>query len=262
MGELAGKVVLVTGGGGGLGRAIVRRFLSEGAAVTVLERSRPSADALAEDLGDESLHIVVGDAASPRDNQNVVEQAVAQFGRLDIFVGNAGIYDNRAALADLTLDDLDAAFDELFAVNVKGYLLGVRAALDPLRQTRGCVVLTGSLSSQTAGFGGSLYVASKHAIVGLVRQLAWELAPDVRVNGVAPGYVPTGLQGLSSLGQGRSVSGLEPEALPLGEICTADDYAELYLFLVSAAGRVATGALFSADGGLSVAGPAFKGWNS
>lgn len=261
MPALAGKVALVTGGGSGLGRAIVSRFLREGAAVTVLERSQPNAEALAIELPDQSLHVVVGNSVSPADNREAVEQAVKQFGGLDIFVGNAGVYDNRAALTDMCPDEIDAAFDEIFAVNVKGYLLGIRAALDTLRASRGNVVLTASISSHTAGFGGVLYVASKHAVAGLVRQLAWELAPEVRVNGVAPGYVPTGLTGLASLGQGRTETGPVAKNLPLGEIRNADDHADLYVLLASDSGRVATGALISADGGLSVAGPAFKGWN-
>ncbi len=261
MAALAGKVALVTGGGNGLGRAIVERFLREGAAVSVLERSEKAAKELIADFSGQPIHVVVGDVRSPSDNHTAATETVAMRGGLDIFIGNAGLYDNRVQLADLSLDELSVGFDELFAVNVKGYMLGIRAALEPLRARRGCVVLTASVSSHTAGFGGLLYVTSKHAVAGMVRQLAWELAPDVRVNGVAPGYIPTSFSGLSSLGQGPSTTGLQPATLPLGEIRTAEDYTDLYVLLASNGGRVATGAVFGADGGLAVAGPAFKGWD-
>jgi NAD(P)-dependent dehydrogenase (short-subunit alcohol dehydrogenase family) len=261
MSALSGKIALVTGGGSGLGRAIVARFLREGAAVGVLEKSSESAAALTRDFDKSTLCVTVGDVTKADDNRRAVDEVRKRFGKLDVFVGNAGIYDNRAKLTDIPLERMGQAFDELFSVNVKGYLLGVRAAIDELRRSNGCVVLTGSVSGSTPGFGGVLYVASKHAVAGLVRQLAWELAPDIRVNGVAPGYVPSGLRGLESLGQGKSGTGPSAENLPLGRICTPDEYADLYVLLASDAGRVATGSVFSADGGLSVAGPAFKGRN-
>lgn len=261
MGALSGKVALVTGGGSGLGRALVERFIREGARVGVLERSEPRAAELAKAHSADELCVVVGDVSKADDNRRAVERVRETFGRLDVFVGNAGIYDNRIALAELRIEDIGPAFDELFSVNVKGYLLGVRAALDELRRAKGCILLTSSISGLAAGFGGVLYIASKHAIVGVVRQLAWELGPDIRINGVAPGYMPTELAGLSSLGQGKSSTGPKPENLPLGEIRRPEDYADLYVLLASDGGRVATGSMFSADGGLSVTGPAFKGWN-
>ena len=89
------------------------------------------------------------------------------------------------------MEALSRGFDELFAVNVKGYLLGVKAAVDALIESAGSVVLTASVASRNAGVGGAVYTASKHAVVGLVEQLAFELAPNVRVNGVAPGFMAT-----------------------------------------------------------------------
>ena len=261
MGALNGKVALVTGGGSGLGRAVVDRFLDEGASVAVLERSPSAAAALEAAFAGCSLQVSIGDVRSPGDNRHAVETACDTFGKLDIFVGNAGIYDNRAALGDIPLERLPDAFSELFSINVLGYLMGVRAALDELRRNKGSVVLTASVSSYTAGFGGALHVASKHAIAGLVRQLAWELSPDVGVNAVAPGYVPTGLSGIEALGQAASQTGPKPEGLPLGEIRTPEDHAGLYVFLASDAGRISTGAVYPADGGLAMTGPAFKGWN-
>src|SRR5579863_2609171 len=189
-GALTGKVALVTGGGSGLGRAVVDRFVREGARVGVLERSARKAAELAEQFDREVLSVTVGDVRSAEDNVRAVADVTRRFEKLDVFVGNAGVYDNRARLDELPIDRLGAAFDELFSINVKGYLLGARAVLEELRRSRGAILFTASVSSYAAGFGGALYVASKHAIAGLTRQLAWELSPDIRVNAVAPGYVP------------------------------------------------------------------------
>jgi NAD(P)-dependent dehydrogenase (short-subunit alcohol dehydrogenase family) len=264
MAELAGKVALVTGGGSGLGRAIVRRFVREGARVGILERSEAGVAELRSEFRSEEVLVHHGDVRSASDNKAALDETLAAFGRLDVFVGNAGIYDNRANLSSFAAEQISPAFDELFSVNVKGYLLGARTALDALAINRGGIIFTASISGTCAGFGGVLYVASKHAIVGLTRQLAWELGPHgIRVNAVAPGYVPTQLTGLESLSQGRSASGPAPGNLPLGVIATADDYAGCYVLLASEAGaRIASGTVLDVDGGLAVAGPAFRGWPS
>src|SRR5690606_13859137 len=137
------------------------------------------------------------------------ELAHRHFGPVDVFVGNAGITDGARALAEIPGEQVGAAFGELFGVNVLAPMLGVRATVDDLIATRGAVILTGSFAGEHAAGGGALYTASKHAVLGLVRQLAYELAPDVRVNGVAPGVAPTRLRGTSALGQGRSDSVLD-----------------------------------------------------
>jgi NAD(P)-dependent dehydrogenase (short-subunit alcohol dehydrogenase family) len=261
LGALSGKVAWITGGGSGLGRAIVDRFIHEGAKVAVLDHSESRAAELTKAYSEDDICVTVGDVTNSDDNQRAVDQAREKFGRLDVFVGNAGIYDNRIAFAGIPLKDIVPAFDELFSVNVKGYLLGARAALDDLKRSQGCIVLTSSVSGVAAGFGGVLYVASKHAVVGIVRQLAWELAPRVRVNGVAPGYIPTGLTGLHSLRQGRTKTGPSAAQLPLGEVREASDFGDLYVLLASDGGRISTGSIFSADGGLALAGPAFRGWS-
>jgi NAD(P)-dependent dehydrogenase (short-subunit alcohol dehydrogenase family) len=197
---------------------------------------------------------VTGDVTSYADNQRAVDAAVTAFGKLTVFIGNAGIYDNHAALAAIDGHRLGAAFDELFGVNVKGYLLGVRAACAELRRARGSVVLTGSVSSLFAGFGGVLYVAAKHAIVGLTRQLALELAPDVRVNAVAPGAIPSNLAGLRTLDQETyAPAPRSDQDYMLHFAPAAGDYAPIYAFLASPeSARLLTGAVILADGGSSL----------
>ena len=256
MSALKGKAALVTGGGSGLGLAIVRRFIAEGAQVGVLEYSPERAESLRREFPADLINLTVGDVRSIADNQRAVGEVCARFGKLDCFVGNAGIYDNRVRFADIAPDRLSGAFDELFGINVKGYLMGAKASIDALKASRGSLLFTASVSSSTPGFGGTLYLAAKHAIVGLTKQLAWELAPEIRVNAVAPGYVPSDLQGMQALGQqSPRRPPPPPEAMPLHVLPTADDYAAYYVLLASDTGaRTATGSVIFADHGLSIFG--------
>src|SRR5947208_15630634 len=128
------------------------------------------------------------------------------------------MFDYGAGIVDTPIDDLDRAFDELFALNVKACLLGVKAAIPALMESGGSVLLTASMSSTHAGVGGVVYTASKHAVVGLVRQLAYELAPAVRVNAVAPGFMATDIRGPRALG----LENRTPSSLPgLEQIASA-----------------------------------------
>jgi NAD(P)-dependent dehydrogenase (short-subunit alcohol dehydrogenase family) len=254
-GRLAGKVALITGAGSGLGLAVARRFLGEGAKVGVLEVAKDRAERLASELP--GACVTIGDVTVMADNERAVADTEAAFGRLDSFVGNAGIYDGRIALEAFPADRVDGAFDELFGVNVKGYVLGARAAIPALRRAGGgAIVFTASVSSLRPGFGGALYIAAKHAIAGLTRQLALELAPAIRVNAVAPGYTPTNLTGLSDPGVTIAVAKPTAEALPLARIAEADDYAGLYVLLAAdETAAVMTGSILEADGGISLTGP-------
>src|SRR5262245_45329818 len=197
MGWLDGRVALVTGGGSGIGRAVVERFLAEGARVGVLERVAARAEQLQAAFGT-GVVAVQGDVTRIADNQHAVDATVRAFGQLDIFVGNAGVFDRFITIADLPGEQISAAFDELFGVNVKGARLGAKAALPGRRQTEGCMISTASVAGFCPGGGAPLYMASKHAMVALIRQLACELAPTIRVNGVAPGGTRTDLRGLAA----------------------------------------------------------------
>ncbi|MDH7799039.1 MULTISPECIES: 3-(cis-5,6-dihydroxycyclohexa-1,3-dien-1-yl)propanoate dehydrogenase [unclassified Beijerinckia] len=254
-------VALVTGGGKGIGRAVVDRFIREGARVGVLVRSAADADNLTTQHGDKVV-THVGDVRYWQDNEAIVAKTVAAFGRLDTLIPNAGVYDFSRAFTDIPGIDLSAQFDELIDINVKGYLLATRAALEPLRASRGSVIFTLSSSSFYAGGGGVLYVTSKHALVGTVRALAFELAPDIRVNAVAPGATRTTLGGLESAAASavslQDIAGLEDmvaKTVPLGFLSEPEDHAGLYLTLAdSQQSRFVTAAIIPSDGGLEVRG--------
>ena len=139
MGWLDGQVGLVTGGGSGIGRAVVARFIDEGARVGVLDRVAARAEELRAEFG-AAVVAVTGDVTQLEDNKRAVGETVGAFGRLDIFVGNAGVFDNYLSLADFPEQDLSAAYDELFGVNVKGCVFGAKAALPELLKTDGSMV--------------------------------------------------------------------------------------------------------------------------
>jgi 2,3-dihydroxy-2,3-dihydrophenylpropionate dehydrogenase len=238
MGLLDGQVALVTGGGSGIGRAVVARFVAEGAKVGVMERVATRCEELRTDFG-AAIVAVTGDVTRLDDNKRAAAETVGTFGRLDVFVGNAGVFDGNQCLDDFPEASLEAACDEQFAVNVKGCVLGIKAVLPELARHGGAIVLTASVAGFNSGGGGALYTASKHAVVGLIRQLAVELGPRIRVNGVAPGGTMTDLRGLSTLGREGHSHFADPgteERLrnnPLHMALQPDDLAGAYLFLAS-----------------------------
>jgi len=260
MGSLEGEIILITGGASGLGRAVVERFVEEGARLTVFDRAADRLAQLAAAHPDR-IEVVAGDVRSVADNQRAVDACVARFGKLDCAIGNAGIWDYSISLDALPAERIDAAFDELFHVNVKGYLNLAKAALPALVRSSGAMIFTVSNAGFDPAGGGPLYTASKHAVVGLIRQLAYEFAPAVRVNGVAPGPIDTDLRGPEALGLAdKSIASIDlpgtaGPAMPIGFVPATSDYAGGYAFLASRRdSRPATGGVLKLDAGIAVRG--------
>jgi NAD(P)-dependent dehydrogenase (short-subunit alcohol dehydrogenase family) len=261
-GWLEARRALVVGAGSGIGRAVVDAFLAEGARVAVLERDPDKSQALADELP--SVPVTVGDATTRAANEEAVATAVEAFGGLDVLVSCVGIFDYYRSIEDLDAEVLDVAFDEMFHPNVKSLLHSVKAALPALKESgSGAIVLTESTSAYYAGRGGVLYLASKFAVRGLVTALAHDLAPEIRVNGVAPGgTLNTDLRGLPSLGlQSRSLGdapGRTAEMaarVPLQVALDGTDHAWSYVFLASERTRGTTGTSVHTDGGVGVSAP-------
>jgi NAD(P)-dependent dehydrogenase (short-subunit alcohol dehydrogenase family) len=256
MGRLDAKRAVVTGAGSGIGRAVARRYVAEGARVlgVVLREEDRTA------LESEGINTIVGDVGEIKTADLMIEAALALFGGVDIVVANAGIWDFNRRVERYAPDRLAAAFDEIMRVNVGGPLFAARAAAGALRESRGALIVTGSNASFLAGGGGALYTASKFAVRGLVLQLAREFAPDIRVNGVAPGPTETPLSGPVSGGQaGQSLNG-DParvaamaNAVPLQRVAAPEDHTDLYVVLGSSReSTFVTGAMFLSDGGLTI----------
>lgn len=250
-----GRGVLITGGCAGIGAAVARAHARAGDRVVVLDRDAP-----AEPLP-EGVTWVEGDVTKYEDHERGVVAVLEIAGRLDHFVGNAGIHDGGISLRDTPGSDLGRIAQTVLGVNIVGYLLGARACVDALTEVGGCMTFTLSDASYVVSGNGAgpVYSASKHGALGVVRHLAAELAPRVRVNAVAPGGVLTKLRAPGADGARQEVYE-NPEDMarviadfnPLGVVMTADELADLYLFLSSPQARGMTGEVLRPDGGLSV----------
>ena len=261
-GWLEGKRTLVVGAGSGIGRAVVAAFGAEGANTAVLERDSHKCDTLRQQLP--QVPVVEGDATTREANDRAVAAAVDAFGGLDTLVNCVGVFDFYRGVRDIDAGALPDAFDEMFRTNVLSHLQSVKAAIPALRSASGSsIVLTESASSFYPGRGGVLYVSSKFAVRGLVSALAHELAPDIRVNGVAPGgTLNTDLRGLSSLGLDGTRLDDSPDRAqdaaartPLHVALTGEDHAWSYVFLASQRSRGITGATVRPDGGFQLGAP-------
>lgn len=258
-GWLDGKRALVVGAGSGIGRAVVDAFLAEGAKVAVLERDPDKCDALRQQCPD--VPVVNGDAISREANDRAVAAAVEEFGGLDTLVNCVGVFDFYKGILDIEDDDLEVAFEEMFRTNVLSHLRSIKAAVPALHaETGSSIVLAESASSFYPGRGGVLYVASKFAVRGLVAALARELAPRIRVNGVAPGgTLNTDLRGLKSLGLADirldDNPGRERELAartPLNVALSGQDHAWSFVFFASDRSRGITGDSAHPDGGFGL----------
>ncbi|OBH98367.1 3-(cis-5,6-dihydroxycyclohexa-1,3-dien-1-yl)propanoate dehydrogenase [Mycobacterium sp. E2733] len=261
-GWLEGKRALVVGAGSGIGRAVVDAFRTEGAKVAALERDHEKCATLRRQLPD--VPVAEGDATTREANDRAVAAAVDAYGGLDTLVNCVGVFDFYRGIGDIDADDLPGAFDEMFRTNVLSHLQSVKAALPRLREgTESSIILTESASSYYPGRGGALYVSSKFAVRGLVAALAHELAPHIRVNGVAPGgTLGTDLRGLASLGlEGVRLDDTPDRArelaarTPLNVALSAADHAWSFAFLASDRARGITGETVRPDGGFGLGAP-------
>src|SRR5690606_576975 len=247
MSALKDKVVIVTGGSSGIGRAAGRRFAEAGAKVIITGRR---AAALEEAAGDHpGISVLVADAAAQEDAARTVATAIAAHGRLDVLVNNAGA-GAILPLADATADRIMS----IFAVNVLGPSMLAAAALPHLQAARGTIVNVSSTFGHRPAAGLSHYAASKAALEHLTRCWALELAPHgVRVNAIAPGPTDsgalTGMMGLSA-GQAAAIEQQERERIPLKRRGNPDDVARWIVSLAGPASEWVTGQVIAVDGGL------------
>lgn len=244
MTKLAGRVAVVTGGARGIGEAIARRFVLEGAVVVVADRREDMARATAEDIGGDA-HSMRLDVASESDWADVVAATVERFGGIDVLVNNAGLM-RLASLRDCDLE----TFRKVLDVNLVGTFLGVRAVIDPMAARGGGSIINLASPQGFEGREGMVaYSSSKFAVRGLTRTAAIELGPmGIRVNSVVPGATKTPMTtrpGWTDDQYDEAYGGY-----PLGRMGVPDEIASLALFLASDDASFCTGADFIADGGI------------
>lgn len=257
-GRLAGLGILVVGGGSGIGRAAVMAYLREGARVTVVERSPEYAAVLRESAGRCPIEVLEGDGTHPDVLVDAVARATAEGRHLDQLTCCVGVFDHYATLRELATEELFAAGEEIWRVNVLGTFAAIASAWPALSASRGSITLTLSESAFHPTGGGVLYASTKWALRGAVQHLAVDLAPEVRVNGVAPGGTSgTRFSGLSALGENtRSVAdsaGRDARIAAgtlLGLTPSPDDHGDAFVYLADpVAARVLTGQIINTDGG-------------
>ena len=251
--DFTGKVALVTGGANGIGRASALGFARHGAAVAVVDRDAAAGEAAAAAIraqgGKAIFH--AADVTRAAEVRGYVQATLAAFGRIDCFHNNAGIEGKVAPTAEYD----EEVFDAVMAVNVRGVFLGLRHVLPVMiGQGGGAVVNTASVAGFVGSLGMPAYVASKHAVIGLTKVAAGESGPQgIRVNAVCPGPIDTRM--VRDIA--RQVSPNNPDSvaeryagsIPLGRYGTAEEGANVVLFLCSDLASNITGAQYVVDGG-------------
>ena len=250
-GMLEGKVALVTGGGGGIGRATALAMVREGARVAVADFDAAAArDTVAQinERGGQAITLA-GDVSRAEDAVAMVQDTVTAYGRLDCAFNNAGIAGFQVAAAGKkTAEWSEESFDRMIAVNLKGVWLCLREELrQMLRQGGGgAIVNTGSIAGLVGLPTSSAYVAAKHGVLGLTKTAAIEYAASgIRVNAVCPGYIETRMTEEVMRRRGDAVLA----HTPLRRMGTPGEIAEMVVFLCSDRASYVTGAAYNVDGG-------------
>jgi len=244
--DMTGKVAIVTGGGGDIGRTTAVTLVKQGAKVLLVDLNEDalaaSADAVRNAGG--TVETFAADVSDPAQAEAYAQKAVDAFGKIDLFFNNAGIEGPAAPIVDYPVD----AFDKVWSVNVRGVFLGLKAVLPKMTQG-GAVVNTASVAGLIGSPGLVGYIASKHAVIGITRTAALEVAGQgIRVNAVCPAPI-----------EGRMMTSIESNAgapkeafestLPLGRYGTPQEVANLVLMLLSDEASYMTGSYYTVDGG-------------
>jgi NAD(P)-dependent dehydrogenase (short-subunit alcohol dehydrogenase family) len=262
MARLTGKVAVITGGAGGIGRAAAKLFVDEGAKVLLVDLDEAALQGAVTSLPPDSASYVAADVTQPEEVQRFVKTAVQRYGGIDVFLANAGIEGHLRPITEYPIE----VFDRVIAVNVRGIWLGLKYVM-PVMQERGggSIVIT----SSTAGIGGSpglsAYVTSKHAVIGMMRCAAVEGAEHkIRVNTVNPAPIDTrmmhSLEEMVAENTGADSAGLAQiksrftSSIPLGRYGEPEEVARMMLFLASDESSFCTGGVYMVDGGISAGG--------
>jgi NAD(P)-dependent dehydrogenase (short-subunit alcohol dehydrogenase family) len=251
MGKLDGKIAIITGAAGGIGGATAALFVREGAKVMLVDRDEAGLAKTAAAIGGSNVAITAADVSDPASTERYVAETVRRFGGIDILFANAGTEGAFGALTDVAVAD----FDRVIAINVRGVFLAIRTAAPHIvARGGGSIVCTSSIAGLVGSAGLGPYVASKHAVLGLMRTAAIELGPKkIRVNSLHPGPIENrmmrSIEEQASPGHGSAVKKGFEGMVPLGRYGTNEEMARAALFLACDDSSYCNGTTLVADGG-------------
>lgn len=243
------KVVLITGGATGIGRAAALEFASRGASIAIADQNEAAGAATAKEVqaaGGEAIFIDT-DVADAKNVERMIEKCVVEFGHIDCAINNAGVELEWAPLAESD----ENIFDKIIAVNLKGVWLCLREEIrQMLQQNGGSIVNTASIAAMTAAPKMSSYAASKHGVIGLTKTAAVEYASaGIRINAVCPGVIDTDMTQRAIEKGGEGTEKYLPGIHPMGRIGTPEEVVAAMLWLCSDASSFTTGAILPVEGG-------------
>lgn len=248
-GRLDGKVAVITGGASGIGEGTARRFVAEGASVVIADLQRAPGEALAAELG-RAARFITTDVTSEADIAAAVDLAAREFGRLDVMFNNAGIVGVVGRIAETPVD----SWDRTVSVLMRGVFLGIKhAARVMVPQGSGSIISTSSTAGLMGGLGPHCYTACKHAVIGLTKSAASELASDgIRVNAISPGNTATAMTSAVMTGDHTALAATAEQIAStslLGIAGMPEDIANAALYLASDEARYVSGHTLVVDAG-------------